>query len=636
MNKLTILAFLASPLLAFAQYMPPTSSYDPVVVDGSGVVAFPTNIWSANAADIAGEVADDLGATYFTKTEINEQFDDPTTSSADPLNWADFLESALGDYFYHDSESDAFAADPTTGFSGFSAATWADALDTALESFFNTEAEIDAIEAALDRLSKSRAPRAGVQFDGSAGYFNFPTFTFTTSTSISCWVRMADLGADQNRSLFGNLTNSGPWISPGGVVDYFRIRDNASTVRNFTGATLGVVDTNEWQHFVFVWGDDDTLTIYRNGEAFSSVDASGLTQLSLDSLARGYGVVSDELNAAYSEVAFWNIALDTSEVTELYQSGLGAFYAAHPEYAAYTTYTSDFSAGVDGFGAVNGTIAGDIDSIGGENDTFEMTDDGDGFVKAGKGSTFAIGSFYRATFDYYIPSSNTGTITSVQFDDQSQVVTVDAAPTEDAWTTVTGILPAAAATAQLRLIANGTSTGDVFYVKNIQVEQLGLVAGYPMDEGIGYQIHDLTKNYNDGLLSETLTGWTHLVEKQLGYLRDFSVDAYNGGSGTQEIIDGSRDLYPGYCMPYYATITTSNSGFFTASDLEVQTTQGGGVNALTMGTGPTGFTITADRRTAFPLTANYNTTSRRNIALSCTTDSDATEVDVTVLLMRIK
>lgn len=72
---------------------------------------------------------------------------------------------------------------------------------------------------------------------------------------------------------------------------------------------------------------------------------------------------------------------------------------------ATNSYTSDFSAGVDGWSGGAGAAAGNIDAIGGENDWLKLTVDGTNaahpLIKA---TTFTIGNCYRVRFKYYIPS----------------------------------------------------------------------------------------------------------------------------------------------------------------------------------------------------------------------------------------
>ena len=75
--------------------------------------------------------------------------------------------------------------------------------------------------------------------------------------------------------------------------------------------------------------------------------------------------------------------------------------------AGSVLYTSDFSAGDDGFGAFGGLRAGNIDSIGGENDTLRFTVDANDSqhytVKAG---LLTVNDYYRVQFRYYLPSAN--------------------------------------------------------------------------------------------------------------------------------------------------------------------------------------------------------------------------------------
>jgi hypothetical protein len=60
--------------------------------------------------------------------------------------------------------------------------------------------------------------------------------------------------------------------------------------------------------------------------------------------------------------------------------------------------------------------------------------------------------------------------------------------------------------------------GDLFYIKNVVVKQIGAICHFRCDDGIGYQIHDDSTNKLDAVM--TTTGVAHLVPKRSGYLRE--------------------------------------------------------------------------------------------------------------------
>lgn len=138
-------------------------------------------------------------------------------------------------------------------------------------------------------------------------------------------------------------------------------------------------------------------------------------------------------------------------------------------------YTSDFSSGTDGW--VNGrvTLAGNIDSIGGENDClrFTVTDTTNDTHYATK-TTLTVGRRYRVSFRYYIPSGQSnvdGLIYYLGGYSAAQTVL-------DTWTTVTVDGTADLTVFQINAADGGNRTfqdaggNDVFYIKDITVTDL--------------------------------------------------------------------------------------------------------------------------------------------------------------------
>lgn len=110
------------------------------------------------------------------------------------------------------------------------------------------------------------------------------------------------------------------------------------------------------------------------------------------------------------------------------------------------SYTSDFSVEADGWTPFNMAVAGNIDGIGGENDTLRITVNN---VSAQhyvyKASLFTIGNCFRVRFRYYLPSTNSN-LDGIKY----ETVTYN---TTDSWTAVD-------------VYVNSTSTGLVLYGKN--------------------------------------------------------------------------------------------------------------------------------------------------------------------------
>ena len=138
-------------------------------------------------------------------------------------------------------------------------------------------------------------------------------------------------------------------------------------------------------------------------------------------------------------------------------------------------YTSDFSAGVDGWGVSNGAAAGNIDTIGGQDDNLRFTIDGTNAAhRVNKPTVNTIGKTYRARFDYYIPSgqSNIDGIrpATALFIGSTQTVL-------DAWTAVDIYYTATDTTFYIYAFDGALSTfqdagsDDVFYIRNVIIDE---------------------------------------------------------------------------------------------------------------------------------------------------------------------
>ena len=154
------------------------------------------------------------------------------------------------------------------------------------------------------------------------------------------------------------------------------------------------------------------------------------------------------------------------------------------------TYTSNFSAGVDSWLASGGSIAGNIDSIGGQNDNLRFTastSTGYKIARTAAGSLVTSAS-YRLTADVYIPSSNTeidgaGFIISGDADfDSGQAGSFTSL--KDQWVSISVLTGPSSASARISVCGmdsggsgasfTAASNGDIFYVRNVVATKLDL------------------------------------------------------------------------------------------------------------------------------------------------------------------
>jgi hypothetical protein len=293
------------------------------------------------------------------------------------------------------------------------------------------------------------------------------------------------------------------WITKSSTSPYWVVGTyDTSGKLCFYGDTIGAfyadsqtIPANTDVHFAVV-RDGAGCYLYQNGvqvafddDRFSSEDyGSGddiLIGAERSSSPRRFVNMSD------SSMRLFNTALSATEVKELYSGASVPFKYKGANQTA--SYTSDFSSGVDSWAAVRSTAAGNIDSIGGQNDTLRVTIDGssgtDHYVRrAGSGMT--VGKSYRAKFDYYIPSGNS-VVDQISVAGAGNEITIQYLGTTDSWVTKTIDFdnPYNTAVQDFPIIFSGATGGsnvlsgtsaqnDVFYIKNFTFTPIGAVAEY--------------------------------------------------------------------------------------------------------------------------------------------------------------
>jgi len=161
------------------------------------------------------------------------------------------------------------------------------------------------------------------------------------------------------------------------------------------------------------------------------------------------------------------------------QKGLIFDMPLHKPYAgtligSVEAYSSDFSAGVDGWGSTRTVLAGNIDDIGGQDDNLRATltaDAGTHILR--KGNFTTVGQSYELSFDFYVPSGN-DYVDGVYLPSNYYGSNMYFNAVEE-WTHVSFLYTAL----QIRIViyaADGTSklitdanANDVFYLRNVVV-----------------------------------------------------------------------------------------------------------------------------------------------------------------------
>ena len=280
----------------------------------------------------------------------------------------------------------------------------------------------------------------------------------------------------------------------------------ASFLTNFVGQVVDVVVTRAGNTLkIYINGTDTAYTETTTGAAppWSQTVDSGFALV-------GAGGTSTVFSGRIYRSVVFNRALSASDVTELITVGVNP---ADQWGTQTAVYTSDFSAGVDGWSQNIGnallTATGNIDGISGVNDTlrFSNTDTVSVGFQVRRTTTLVTTKRYRVSFDYF---AETGSglqffgfgFFGTRYDAGSSAVV------ENAWQTGVS-LEAVIPQTQLPISSFTTSTGTVVssfvaaknvYFKNIVATRIGAIVDLDFTVGTGYQAPDRSTNNLHGTL----------------------------------------------------------------------------------------------------------------------------------------
>ncbi len=175
-------------------------------------------------------------------------------------------------------------------------------------------------------------------FNGTNAYVNLPnnSFNFTGDFSISFWVLFTSLNSEQVpfSNYYESAQNAGNargyMVYVAGNVLYWIV--NGSTGVNLTTAISSFENT--WSHVTITFKSGVGSKIYTNGTLATS-NSSTVTPLYNTTHSPSIGCYKygnttvDGLMKSGSEVDelnIWNKELSSTEITELYNAGVGKFY----------------------------------------------------------------------------------------------------------------------------------------------------------------------------------------------------------------------------------------------------------------------------------------------------------------------
>jgi hypothetical protein len=334
----------------------------------------------------------------------------------------------------------------------------------------------------------------------------FRVFTTTGTTRYIAALSSSSTTADQASACILYIN------SIGGLVFYLY----GATVLDFRYATISGFQTAYSGQVVdvVVTRTGTTLKIYINGTDTAYTETTGGTPpawsetITSTNLFIGQSTGTSNIFSGriYRSVVF-NRALSAADVVEVGTTGVNPADQWGTQTAAYT---SDFSAGADGWAAVRGTSDGNIDGISGVDNTLRFTVDGTAsnthYALRTSFPGLLASKRYRIGFNYFITAAN-ATMNGLRLQQltTSQNLTTIQSVT-GAWTSIT---PVEFVSTETRLDAvayagaNSTFTGngtDTFYLHSIVLTRIGAIVDLDFTVGAGYQSTDRSTNALHGTL----------------------------------------------------------------------------------------------------------------------------------------
>ena len=178
-----------------------------------------------------------------------------------------------------------------------------------------------------------------VSFDGSDDHMEVSSTSFELDVfSISAWVRYNGTHASNWASVIsvGHLDSGYGWVlgTSNSATNIGLWALSSGTGWGHTGAISMTVDA--WTHIVATY-DGSTVSVYKDAATPVTASRSGtITYTGISKLYIGEdGAGGRNINANIDEVSFWNKALDSSEVTDIYNDGVPTDLSGESGLVAY-------------------------------------------------------------------------------------------------------------------------------------------------------------------------------------------------------------------------------------------------------------------------------------------------------------
>lgn len=360
----------------------------------------------------------------------------------------------------------------------------------------------------------------------------------------------------------------------------------ASSFRRLGYAGFRAAYSGRWVQIVvaFTAGDSTTApTIWIDGvdvTASFALTSSGTvpnwmpTTLDCTKFIVGYNWPSGEVPEVEYGPGSWTAA----EALTAAQTGLAPAWWRRATGSVVPSYSSDFSAGVDSWAAVGSeALAGNIDSIGGRDDSLRVTAAASllRFVRT-LPTALVAGMRYELRMSVYRPAANVSAA-KVDFENSagSSIGLSAQDTTGDTWVDMVLPFTATAAATGIRLVgrtSGGSSTvttGDILYLRGVAIRILGPVSKPVQQPGVPV-LTDSGENRIPSLLTAGMTAVGDKPEVIAIPIQDMTADGF---------IVADQALVPGGYEPFACSIERTVGA--STGTITIRKTSSGGTTLFT-------------------------------------------------------
>ncbi len=393
-----------------------------------------------------------------------------------------------------------------------------------------------------DKIERSKHPLAYqkyIHFDGSDDYLSVaddPDLDFGEGDfSVEGWVRTSEVPT-VNQAIVSKKNTFGTSI--GYALSYdsngklsMNIGDSSNSAE---AISTGTINNGIFRHVGATISRAGNVITYIDGLADGSASATSIGNVD-NSEDFELGAITGASRFSLCDLQAWRVWNRVLTPTEMLARKNGEEIASADQWGQQDIYLSDFSADVDSWTADAGAVAGNIDSIGGENDNLRFTVDGSSssnhrFSKTG---IVTDDTQTNLTFWLYIPSANTdidGIKVGGAFVGESVTT-----PTPDTWTLVSvqnSLTDGAVLRINTTKAGSVTFTGngtDVVYIRLVNLDHAGAVAAWLHSNIPGTHDSGVWPDDSDNDLDIIFSGATPILpDTWEDFWTDYSILGYHG------------------------------------------------------------------------------------------------------------